>query len=92
MTGYKSHRLKRTCHMHQGCGCSPRGCGLTLLLLYLMQCLATTAARWHKYDTRTIEGVQLTLYYPAHEKCIDVYTRTRSLTDDAPLGILGQGV
>lgn len=67
MNGYKSHKLKRTCHMHQGCGCSPRGCGLTLLLLYLMQCLATTAALWHKYDTRTIEGVQLTLYYPAHE-------------------------
>ena len=67
MNGYKSHKLKRTCHMHQGCGCSPRGCGLTLLLLYLMQCLATTAALWHKYDTRTIDGVQLTLYYPASE-------------------------
>lgn len=32
-----------------------------------MQCLATTAALWHKYDPRTIKGVQLTLYYPAHE-------------------------
>ena len=63
----KQHKQERTCHLHQGCGCSPRGCALTLFFLYLLQCLATTAALWHKYDTRTIEGVRLTLYYPAHE-------------------------
>lgn len=58
---------EREFRLHQGCGCSPRGCALTLLWLYLLQCLAAAGAQWHKYDTRTIDGVQLTLYYPAYE-------------------------
>lgn len=58
---------EREFRLHRGCGCSPRGCALTLLWLYLLQCLAAAGAQWHKYDTRTIDGVQLTLYYPASE-------------------------
>ena len=58
---------EREFRLHRGCGCSPRGCALTLLWLYLLQCLAAAGAQWHKYDTRTIDGVQLTLYYPATE-------------------------
>lgn len=57
----------RHLQLQQGCGCSPRGCAFTLLFLYLLQCLAAAGAQWHKYDTRTIDGVQLTLYYPATE-------------------------
>ena len=29
--------------------------------------MAAAGAQWHKYDTRTIDGVQLTLYYTARE-------------------------
>ena len=58
---------EREFRLHRGCGCSPRGCALTLLWLYLLQCLAAAGAQWHKYDTRTIDGVRLTLYYPASE-------------------------
>ena len=54
-------------HVRQGCGCSPRGCLLTLCFMYLLQCLAAAGAQWHKHDTRTIDGVHLTLYYSSPE-------------------------
>ena len=57
-------------HLRHSCGCTPRGCCLILLLLYWLQCLVAAAALWHKYETRTVGTVQLTLYYPTSEKVI----------------------
>lgn len=50
----------------QGCGCTPRGCFFVLLCLYAFQCLLSGAALWHKYSHRSVDQVQLTLYYPPH--------------------------
>ena len=40
-----------------------RGCGLLMLALYGLQCLAGAAAIWHKYDNRAYEEYRLSLYY-----------------------------
>ena len=55
-------------HLRQGCGCTPRGCFLILLLLYGLQCLIVAATLWHKYESRNVGSVQLTLYYPDSAK------------------------
>ena len=49
----------------RGCGCSPRGCALTLMLLYALQCLVGLSAMWHRYERGNRGRVQLVLYYPA---------------------------
>lgn len=75
MPTIKPTATEPTCRLHvrQGCGCSPRGCLLTLCFLYFLQCLLALGAQWHKYDTHTINGVKLTLHYPTHE-CVTMYT------------------
>lgn len=53
-----------------GCSCSLKGCGFTLLILYLLQMAVAVVTIWHSHQERSIGDIRLTLSYTIDDEVL----------------------